>query len=193
LAAGRNLFYDSSFELSRYTHSVLLYRIRPDDRQAEYRSLGDYGDDDPLPKVISITNAEQRAMYYNFSHGYWFAHFATVFPNVKPTKAEQKRYGIDATGYGETWAEEIVDEEMIKAMFNESSKGLDEGFFAAFDELAQLYDGDVAFEPLKEAVEISRARKEKGEELTPEEKKEARRLIETFFAIYKPQNPNSLA
>gem|GEM_PF-3127254 len=82
---------------------------------------------------------------------------------------------------------------MIKAMFNESSKGLDEGFFAAFDELAQLYDGDVAFEPLKEAVEISRARKEKGEELTPEEKKEARRLIETFFAIYKPQNPNSLA
>jgi len=119
LAAGRNLFYDSSFELSHYTHSVLLYRVRPDDKQVEYRMLGDYGRADPIPRVISITNSEQRSMYYNFSHGYWFAHFATVFQNVKPTKSEQKRYGIDATGHGETWEEEIINEEIVKALFSQ--------------------------------------------------------------------------
>ncbi|MFA6007962.1 MAG: hypothetical protein WC784_04970 [Candidatus Shapirobacteria bacterium] len=126
LAAGQNLYYDSSFELSHYTHSVLLYRVRPDDGQVEYRTLGDYGRADPIPRVIPITNSEQRSTYYHFSHGYWFVHFATVFPNVKPTKTEQKQYGIDATGHGETWPEDIVDEEMARTLLRSTPRpGLD--------------------------------------------------------------------
>jgi len=117
LAAGKNTFWDSHYQQSRYTHEVLLYRIRTDDGLVEYRTLDDYGRADPIPRVISITNSEQRSMYYNFSHGYWFAHFATVFPNVKPTKTEQKQYGIDTTGHGETWPEDIVDEEMARGIY----------------------------------------------------------------------------
>ena len=122
LAAGKNTFWDSHYQQSRYTHEVLLYRIRTDDGLAEYRSLDDYGNTDPLPKKICITNSEQRSMYYDFSHGYWFAHFATVFPNVKPTKSEQKRYGIDATGHGETWNEDNIDEEAAKAILKSTPR-----------------------------------------------------------------------
>jgi hypothetical protein len=126
LAAGKNTFWDSHYQQSRYTHEILLYRIRTDDGLAEYRSLDDYGSTDPLPKMICITNSEQRSTYYNFSHGYWFVHFATVFPNVKPTKTEQKHYGIDATGHGETWLEDIVDEEMARTLLRSTPRpGLD--------------------------------------------------------------------
>lgn len=64
--------------------------------------------------------------------------------------------------------------------------GLDENFFAAFDELVRMCEGDVALTPLKDAVKIIRTRRERGEEPTEEERRKVRRLLEVVIQLSTP-------
>jgi len=76
---------------------------------------------------------------------------------------------------------------MTKA--NTPSKGLDADFFAAFDELTSMCEGDIALAPLKDAIEIIRARRERGEEPTEEERQKVRGLLAAVFQLSAPLRP----
>ena len=67
--------------------------------------------------------------------------------------------------------------------------GLDGDFFAAFDELANMCEGDIALAPLKDAVKILRTRRERGEEPTEEERRKVRSLLEVVFQLAAPLRP----
>lgn len=67
--------------------------------------------------------------------------------------------------------------------------GLDGDFFAAFDELVQMCEGDIALAPLKDAVKIIRARRERGEEPTEEERRKVRGLLEVVIQLSTPLCP----
>lgn len=67
--------------------------------------------------------------------------------------------------------------------------GLDGNFFAAFDELAQMCEGDIALAPLKDAVKIIRTRRERGEEPTEEERRKVRGLLEVVIQLSAPLQP----
>jgi hypothetical protein len=69
---------------------------------------------------------------------------------------------------------------------NVQPKGLDANFFAAFDELAQMCEGDIALAPLKDAVKIIRTRRERGEEPTEEERQNVRGLLAVVFQLSAP-------
>jgi len=72
---------------------------------------------------------------------------------------------------------------------NIQPKGLDANFFAAFDELAQMCEGDIALAPLKDAVKIIRTRRERGEEPTEEERRKVRGLLEVVIQLSAPLRP----
>lgn len=112
LAAGDNLYWSPSWESPRYTHTVLLFRITSTG-EAEYRELCDYMNNDPVPREVLIDTPDDRIRRHRT---YSFVHFSTLFPGVKPTKKEQKEFGIDEHGNGETWAEDTIDEDYVRAM-----------------------------------------------------------------------------
>jgi len=72
---------------------------------------------------------------------------------------------------------------------NVQPKGLDGDFFAAFDELARMCEGDIALAPLKDAVKIIRTRRERGEEPTAEERRKVRGLLEVVIQLSTPLCP----
>ncbi len=72
-----------------------------------------------------------------------------------------------------------------------SAQGLDENFFAAFDELARIYEGDPSFNLLADAVNVNRAKQERGEALTEEDKEKERERLQIFFRSVRPLQPTA--
>jgi hypothetical protein len=112
LAAGSNLYWSPSWGPPRYTHTVLLFRVNSEGK-AEYRKLSDHWHSEPVPREVYLEAPDDRRRW---CREYRFVYFSTLFPGVKPTKGEQKEFGIDDHGNGETWAEDTIDEDYVRTM-----------------------------------------------------------------------------
>jgi hypothetical protein len=132
LAAGHNSYnhYLRVGEKPYYSHAVLLFRMNYG--VVQYRILDDdQNGANSIPKKITIQTRDERDKYYNgYSCGYLFAHFATVFPGVKPVKGEQQLYGIEPDGKGEKWPEDDVSEETITKVIAGGRKYAESNFEA---------------------------------------------------------------